>query len=124
MLRFLIGCLSYFSTLGCLSYFSTDFKTAFAISSAKEFVLLYSGIYKFFVTFEKNEFSSSASFMSWVKILPSSTNVMSSFDLSLSEKRGLTVFQNFVLLERLFHLNLRNIVFCFFLKDLHNNCVA
>ena len=41
--------------LGCLSCSSTDFKIGFAVSSAKEFVLLYSGIFKFFTTFEKDE---------------------------------------------------------------------
>ena len=73
-------------TLGCLSYFSTDIKIRFAISSAKAFVSLYSGIFNLFTTFEKNEFSSSATFMSWVKILSSSTNVIFSFDLRLSEE--------------------------------------
>ena len=37
--------------LGSSSYFSTDFKIVFAISSAKGFVSLYSGICKFFTTF-------------------------------------------------------------------------
>ena len=91
MLGFLIGC-----SLGCLSYFSTDFKIAFAISSANGFFLPYSGICKVFVTFEKNELRSSATFMSWVKLLPSSS-IIFSLVLSLSEKRGLTVFQNAVL---------------------------
>ena len=51
-------------TLGFLSYFSTDFKIGFAITSTKGFVSLYSGILKFFTTFEKNEFSSSATLIS------------------------------------------------------------
>ena len=42
MFRFLITV-----TLGFLSYFSTDFKIGFTISSAKGFVSLYSGIFKF-----------------------------------------------------------------------------
>ena len=55
MFRFLIAV-----TLGCLPYFSIDFKIRFAISSAKEFVSLYLGVFKFFTKSEKNEFSSSA----------------------------------------------------------------
>ena len=51
----------------------------FAISSAKEFVSLYLGILKFFTTFEQNEFSSSATFMPWVKIMSSSTDIAFSF---------------------------------------------
>ena len=35
-------------------------------------------------------------FISWVQIL-SSTNAIFSFNLSLSERRALTVFQNFLL---------------------------
>ena len=83
--------------LGCLSCFSTDFKIGFFISSATGFVLLYSGIFKFFTTFEKNEFNSSATVMSWVKILSYSTNLVFLIDLSLAERRGLSAFQNFLL---------------------------
>ena len=49
MFRFLIAV-----ALARLSYFSTDFKIGFAISLAKGFVLLYSGVFKFFTAFEKN----------------------------------------------------------------------
>ena len=56
--------------------FSTDFKIGFAIPSAKGFVSLNLGIFKFSITFEKDGFSSTATFMSWVKILLSSTNVI------------------------------------------------
>ena len=59
MFRFLIAV-----PLGCLSHFSTDFKNGFAISSAKGFVSLYSEIFRFFTTFEKNELRSSATLMS------------------------------------------------------------
>ena len=45
--RFLIAV-----TLGCFSYFNTDFKIGFAISSAKRFVSLHSGIFKFFRMFD------------------------------------------------------------------------
>ena len=91
MFRFLLAV-----TLGCVSHFTTNFKIRFVISSAKGFVSLYLGIFKFFTMFEKNEFSSSATFISWVQIL-SSTNAIFLFNLSLSEIRGLTVFQNFLL---------------------------
>ena len=74
MFRFLIPI-----RLGCLLYFSADFKIAFPISSAKGFVSLYSGILKFFTFEKKNEFSSLATFMSWVRILSSSTNAIFSF---------------------------------------------
>ena len=90
MFRFLIAV-----TLGCLSCFITNFK--FPISSAEGFVSLYLGILKFFTTFENNEFSLSATFMSCVKIMPSSASIVFSFDLSLSERKVLTVFQNFLL---------------------------
>ena len=67
----------------------------FARPSAEGFVSLYSGI--FFATFEKTEFSSSGTFLSRVKILPSFANVTFSFNLCLSERRGLTVFDKFLL---------------------------
>ena len=74
--------------LGSSSYFSTDFKIGFAISFAKGFVSLCPGIFNFFTTFEKNEFSSSAT---WVKVLSSPATAFFSFDLTLSKRQGLTV---------------------------------
>ena len=79
MFRFLIAV-----TLGCLPYFSTDFKIVFAIFSAKGFVSLNPAIFEFFTAFGKNEFSSSAALMYWVKILSSSSIAIFSFDLIYS----------------------------------------
>ena len=81
--------------LESFSYFSTDFKIGFALSSAKGFVSLYSGF--FVTTFQKNELSSSATFLSWVNILSSSAKVIFSFNLSLSKRRGLTAFHYLLL---------------------------
>ena len=106
------------ATLGCLSYFSTDYKTGFAISSAKGFVLLYSETFKFFTTLEKNEFSSSVTFLSWVKILSFFTNVIFSFDLSLLERREITDFQNFLLSATSFSFQFALYCFLVFLKRL------
>ena len=119
MYRFLIAV-----TLGCLPYFSTDFEIGFAISSAKGFVSLNSGIFKLFTKFENNEFSSSATLISWVKILSFPANVIISFDLILSERTGLTVFQNFLLSVTSFWYRFAQYCFLFFLKRLHNNCIA
>ena len=79
---------------------------------------LYSEIFKFFTTLEKNEFSSSATFMSWVKILSFSTNVMFSFDLNLSERREITVFQNVLLSATSFSFQFALYCFLVFLKRL------
>ena len=49
MFRFLLAV-----TRGCVSHFTTNFKIIFVISSAKGFVSLYLGIFKFFTMFEKN----------------------------------------------------------------------
>ena len=93
------------------SFQSKSIEFGFATSSAKGFVSLCSEFVKFFA-FKKNKFSS-------FYVLSKDFAI-----LRLSERRCLTVFHNFLLSATLFHLDLRNIVFWFFLKDLQNNCVA
>ena len=57
--------------------------------------------------------------MSWVKIFSSSTNVIFSFDLILSEKKRFDSLPEFLKnQQRNFHLELLNIVFCLLLKIL------
>ena len=57
----------------------------------------YCGIFRFFMIVEKKLFKTLAVFLSFFKILLSSTSVIFSLDIILLDSNGLTTFQNFLL---------------------------
>ena len=83
--------------LGWFLYFSIALSVGLLSLSAKGLVLLNLGILRFLTAFEKKIFKRSSFCSSCVVIVSSSTKVIFSFDLVLSENKGFTVLQNCLL---------------------------
>ena len=92
--------------------------------SVEKSISLNSGIFKCFITLEKNEISVLAFSSSLVIILSSCTNAIFSEDFALSEKRYFAVFRTSYCLSHLPHSKFRNNIFQIFSKDLYRNFVA
>ena len=78
-------------------YLTIALKIGWEIFSARGLESLNSGILRFLTALEKKEFRRSALSLSSLIILLSSTSVIFSFDIDLSESNGLTVLQNYLL---------------------------
>ena len=83
--------------LGWFLYFSIALSVGSESFSAKGLILLNLGILRFLTAFEKKIFKSSAFCSSCVVTVSSSTKVIFSFDLVLSDNKGFAVYQNCLL---------------------------
>ena len=84
--------------LGWFLYFSIALSVGSESFSAKGLILLNLGILRFLTAFEKKIFKSSAFCSSCVVTVSSSTKVIFTFELVLSDNKGFTVLQNCLLL--------------------------
>ena len=96
----IIVCISDATILGWLLYFSIALSTVSESLSATGLVSLNSGIFRFLTAPEKKRFKNSAFFSSCLVTVSSSTKVIFSFDLVLSENNGFTVLQNYLIKVR------------------------
>ena len=92
--------------LGWFLYFTIDFKTESLINSETGSHLVYSGIFRLLIIFEKKVFKTRAVSLSFPIISSSSIKVIFSEEVTLSEKNGLTIFQNVLLSLLSFSLSL------------------
>ena len=76
----------------------------------------YFGIFRFFTIFEKKSLKIFAILFSLDFIFSLSTKIMASLDLTLSERKGLTVCQNFLLSVMSFSFNLAKYSFFSFIR--------
>ena len=83
--------------LGWFLYFKIAFNTGSLTFWKLRLRFSYSGIFKFFTIFEKNSFSTSAVLDSLLINFPFSLRWILSLFIDFSDKRGLTVFPNFLL---------------------------
>ena len=83
--------------LGWFLYFSIALSVGSESLSAMGLVSLNPGILRFLTALEKKRFKSSAFCSSYVVTVSSSTKVIFSFDLDLSENKGFTVLRNYLL---------------------------
>ena len=81
--------------LGWFTYFSIPLNYTLESLSAKRFLALNSGIFRFSAGLETKRFNNSLHiFLSYEVIVSSSTKLIFSLGLVLSESKGLTVLQN------------------------------
>ena len=84
--------------LGWFLYFSIAFSVGLESLSHKRLVLQNLGILRLLTAFEKKIFKSSAFCSSCVVTVSSSTKVIFTFELVLSDNKGFNVLQNCLLL--------------------------
>ena len=95
--------------LGWFLYFSIALSTGSESLSAKGLVSLNSGILKFLTALEKKRFKRSAFFSSYIVTVSSSTKVIFSFNLVLSENKGFTA--NVLIVDNIFYIQVCIIIF-------------
>ena len=87
--------------------------------SVEKSISLNSGIFKCFITLEKNEISILAFSSSLVIILSSCTNAIFSEDFALSEKRDFTVFSEPLTVYHIFLIHNSVIIFFKFFQKIY-----
>ena len=97
--------------LGCFLYFTINLIIGSLISEIG-LLVTYSGILRLPTMFEKKVFKTSAVFSSFETILFSSIKIVFSLDVILSERKGLTVFSERLVISKIFFLKV-TIILCF-----------